>query len=63
VVEDSELRHRIMVASHNDPNRRVVLRADGNARHKQVVKVLDTLQQLGMVKVGIATIPAGSGTR
>ncbi|MDX8408672.1 MAG: biopolymer transporter ExbD [Mariprofundales bacterium] len=58
-VVDSELRHRIMVASHDDPHRRVVLRADSDARHKRVVKVLDTLQQLGMVKVGIATMPEG----
>jgi len=55
-VSDSALRRRVLNASKGDPNMRVVLRADGNARHKRVVFVLDTLRQLGMGKVAIATL-------
>ena len=55
-VADRDLRKRILNISHGDPNMRVVLRADADARHKRVVFVLDTLRGLDMVKVGIATV-------
>ncbi len=55
-VADRDLRKRILNVSHGDPNMRVVLRADADARHKRVVFVLDTLRGLDMVKVGIATV-------
>ncbi|MDQ6976591.1 MAG: hypothetical protein Q9M75_00600 [Ghiorsea sp.] len=38
---------------------RVVIRADADARHKRLVYTLDTLRELGMGKVGIATVPLG----
>ncbi|OIO67189.1 MAG: biopolymer transporter ExbD [Zetaproteobacteria bacterium CG1_02_53_45] len=56
VVEDEELRKRILNISKGDPNMRVVLRADSEARHKRVVYVLDTLRGLEMSKIGIATV-------
>ncbi|MFQ5582259.1 MAG: ExbD/TolR family protein [Mariprofundaceae bacterium] len=66
-VKDGELRRRILNISKGDPNMRVVLRADADARHKRVVYVLDTVRGLGMGKVGIATIPssenAGAASR
>lgn len=55
-VTDAELRSRILNVTKGDPNMRVVLRADANARHKRVVFALDTLRQLGMGKVAIATV-------
>ncbi len=59
-VEDGDLRKRILNASHGDPNMRVILRADADTKHKRVVFVLDVLRELGMGKVGIATVrPAG----
>ncbi|MDX8397256.1 MAG: biopolymer transporter ExbD [Mariprofundaceae bacterium] len=58
-VEDSALRRRVLNVSKGDPNMRVVLRADANARHKRVVYVLDTMRELGMGKIAIATLPAG----
>ncbi len=61
-VKDTELRRRILNATKGDPNMRVVLRADANARHKRVVFVLDTLRQLGMGKVSIATILDAGGS-
>jgi len=56
-VEDGDVRRRILNISKGDPNMRVVLRADGGAQHKRVVYVLDTLRELGMGKIGIATVP------
>ena len=58
-VEDADLRRRVLNISKGDPNMRVVLRADAEAKHKRVVYVLDTIRELGMGKVGIATIPTG----
>lgn len=56
VVDDRDLRKRILNISKGDPNMRVVLRADSDARHKRVVLVLDTLRELEMTKIGIATV-------
>ena len=58
-VEDGDLRRRVLNISKGDPNMRVVLRADAEAKHKRVVYVLDTVRELGMGKVGIATVPVG----
>jgi len=58
-VDDAGLRRRILNASKGDPGIRVVLRADAEAHHKRVVFVLDTLRQLGMNKVAIATLFEG----
>jgi len=55
-VAEAALRKRILNVTKGDPNMRVVLRADADARHKHVVHVLDVLRQLGMGKVAIATI-------
>lgn len=59
-VKDGDLRRRILNISKGDPNMRVVLRADANARHRRVVYVLDTVRALGMGKIGIATTNAAS---
>jgi len=58
-VADGDLRKRILNISKGDPNMRVVLRADAEARHKRIVYVLDVVRELGMGKVGIATVPVG----
>jgi len=58
IIEDADLRKRILNISKGDPNMRVVLRADSDARHKRVVLVLDTLRELEMTKIGIATVAA-----
>lgn len=59
-VSDEELRKRILNASKGDSGMRVVLRADADARHKRIVYVLDTLSELDMTHVGIATVTGGS---
>ncbi|MBF0281143.1 MAG: biopolymer transporter ExbD [Zetaproteobacteria bacterium] len=58
-VQVENLEKTLLKASGENKNTRVVLQADAQARHKQVVLVLDTLQALGMTKVGIATMPVG----
>jgi len=58
-VQDGDLRRRILNISKGDPTMRIVLRADADARHKRVVYVLDTVRELGMGKIGIATMPYG----
>jgi len=58
-VKDADLRRRILNISKGDPNMRVVIRADADARHKRLVYTLDTIRELGMGKVGIATVPLG----
>jgi len=60
LVDDADLRKRILNASKGNPGIRVVLRADAEARHKRVVFVLDTLRQLGMNRVAIATLFGGA---
>lgn len=60
-VADADLRRRILHASGGDKSIRVVLRADADARHRRVVYVLDTLSELDMVKVGIATVRSEAG--
>jgi len=57
-VTDADLRKRVLNVSKGDPNMRVILRADAETHHKRVVYVLDTLRELGMSKVGIATVAA-----
>ncbi len=59
-VADHDLHGRLLAASKGDATRRVVVRADSEARHKRVVLVLDALQQIGLNRIGIATIPEGA---
>jgi len=59
-VEDGALRRRVLNISKGDPNMRVVLRADANTRHGRVVYVMDTVRELGMGKLAIATVQVGS---
>jgi len=56
--KDAALHKRILNISKGDPNMRVVLRADPDARHKRIALVLDTLRELEMTKIGIATVAA-----
>ncbi len=57
-VEDKDLRRRILNVTKGSKTFPVILRADAEARHKRVVLVMDTLQQLGLTRIGIATVPS-----
>ncbi len=63
LVDDADLRKRILNISKGDPNMRTVLRADADTRHKRVVFVLDTLRGLRMSKIGIATVAPAEEVR
>ncbi|RMH61247.1 MAG: biopolymer transporter ExbD [Zetaproteobacteria bacterium] len=56
-VADQDLKRRILNVTRGSKSLPVVLRADADARHKRVVFVMDVLQQLGLTRVGIATVP------
>lgn len=54
------LRDAIVQASGGDVTRPVVFRADGEARHRDVVRGIDVLRQLGFGSVDMATRNVGS---
>ena len=54
------LRDAIVQASNGDVTRPVVLRSDGEARHRDVVRGIDVLRQLGFGSVDMATRQVGS---
>jgi biopolymer transport protein ExbD len=54
------LRDAIVKASNGDVTRPVVFRADGEARHRDVIRGIDVLRQLGFGSVDMATRNVGS---
>jgi biopolymer transport protein ExbD len=54
------LRDAIVQASNGDVTRPVVFRADGEARHRDVIRGIDVLRQLGFGSVDMATRNVGS---
>jgi len=57
--DDDALREAIVQASNGDVTRPVVFRADGEARHRDVIRGIDTLRQLGFGSVDMATRQVG----
>ena len=49
------IREAIRDATHDMKAPTVIIRADANATHQSVVKVMDAAQQLGLVKITFAT--------
>ena len=49
------IREAIRDASHDMKSPTVIIRADANATHQSVVKVMDAARQLGLVKITFAT--------
>ena len=49
------IREAIRDAAHDMKAPTVIIRADANATHQSVVKVMDAAQQLGLVKITFAT--------
>lgn len=52
----SSLLAALRVAAGDDRKRRVVLRADAEARHQAVVTALDALGRAGLTQISIATV-------
>jgi biopolymer transport protein ExbD len=56
VVTIKELKERVTARYNNNPRLSVVLRADKQVRFKDVVRVLDLLNELGISRLNIATV-------
>jgi biopolymer transport protein ExbD len=54
----SELGQRVKAARAAEAQRAVIIHADGQARHRAVVEVLDTLREAGVSRLAIAVKPA-----
>ncbi|MFQ5736854.1 MAG: ExbD/TolR family protein [Thermodesulfobacteriota bacterium] len=54
-VSEGALLNELRKGFRDGSDRTVVIKADGNARHSVVVKVLDTAKLAGAVKLSIAT--------
>ncbi len=54
------LTNALLLIVKDDRNMPVIIRADANATHKNVVKVIDVLTRLGFKKTAIATVPESS---
>lgn len=57
----SALREAIVQASDGDVTRAVIFRADGEAKHRDVVRAIDVIRQLGFGSVDMATRQVGGG--
>ena len=49
------IREAIRDATHDMKAPRVIIRADANATHQSVIKIMDAARQLGLVKIMFAT--------
>ncbi len=56
IVTIKELRERIYASHKDNPNLIVILRADRLVSFKNIVSVLDTLSELGITNLNIATV-------
>ena len=57
-VTIDELTAQLIQLRTDDPDLNVILRGDGKTKYKDIVAVLDRLQQANVVKVDLATEPA-----
>ena len=57
-VTIDELTAQLIQLRTDDPDLSVILRGDGKTKYKDIVAVLDRLQQANVVKVDLATEPA-----
>jgi biopolymer transport protein ExbD len=58
LVTVDELTAQLIQLRTDDPDLNVILRGDGKTKYKDIVAVLDRLQQANVVKVDLATEPA-----
>ena len=52
-----ELKTRIEQTARVNPETPITLRADAQIRYEEVIKVLDTIRNSGLTRIGIATRP------
>jgi biopolymer transport protein ExbD len=58
-ADANALREAIVRASNGDVTRAVLFRADGEAKHRDVVRAIDVIRQLGFGSVDMATRNVG----
>ena len=58
VVAESRLEAAVRVRQKVTPKQPVVISADKNVRYESVMRVMDTLQSLGVARVGLLVKPA-----
>src|SRR5271166_1896053 len=58
-VPDSDLKAKLQALKSIDPDPKVVVKGADNVDYQSMIKVLDALQQLGIEKVGLATVEGG----
>lgn len=63
LVSEIELERAAGRASRKNPEARAMIAADGTARHKSVVRVIDLLRRSGVVRFAINVDPADSRQR
>jgi biopolymer transport protein TolR len=59
-VGESELKKAVAARQKLLPNQPVVISADKSVRYEAVMRVMDTLQRLGVARVGLMVKPAQS---
>jgi biopolymer transport protein ExbD len=57
------LRAELVQLRMDDPDLNVVVRGDGRTKYRQIVRVMDVLQQANVVKVEVATEAAALGEK
>lgn len=57
MVSRAQLRERVTAARERDPKCRAILAAPGDAAHRSVVQVIDTLRQAGVYRYAIQVQP------
>jgi len=58
VVSESRLEDAVRARQKANPKQPVVISADKNVRYESVMRVMDTLQSLGVARVGLLVKPA-----
>lgn len=59
-LDNFELLERLIQMRKQDPDLNVVVRGDQKTKHKNIMKVLEVLQQANIGKVNLATDPAAN---
>jgi biopolymer transport protein TolR len=57
-VDEAELKRAVAARQKVMPNQPVVISADKGVRYEAVMRVMDTLQRLGVARVGLMVKPA-----
>ena len=57
-VDEADLRPAVLARLQDQPERPVVISADKSVRYESVMRVMDTLQRMGVARVGLLVKPA-----